>query len=56
MHRPENTTNELEKEIEEVHPITKPFEKPLAPNETNSQLVNNFFRVKMVVSLTTIVS
>ena len=40
MHRPKNTTNELEREIEEVHPITKHPENPLASNETNSQLVN----------------
>ena len=56
MHRLENTTNELEREIEEVHPITKPLENPLASNETNSQLVNNLFRFKMTVSLTTKVS
>jgi len=36
MHRPENTTNELERGIEEVNPITKPPENPLASNETNS--------------------
>ena len=56
MHRPENNTNELEREIEQVHPITKPPENPLASNETNYQLVNKFFRVKMIVSLTTKVS
>ena len=50
MHRPENTTNELEREIEEVHPITKPPENPLASNETNSQLVNIFFRIKMKIT------
>ena len=39
-HRPKNTTNELGREIEEVHQIAKPPENPLASNETNSQLVN----------------
>ena len=56
MHRPKNTTNELEREIEEVHTIIKTLENPLASNETNSQLVKIFFRVKMIVSLTTKVS
>ena len=46
MHRPQNSRNELEREIEEVHPITKPPENPLVSNETNSQLVNIFFRIK----------
>ena len=44
MHKPKNTTNKLEREIEEVHPITKPHENPLASNETNSQLVNNILQ------------
>ena len=50
MHKPKNTTNELEREIEEVHPITKPPENTLASNETNSQLVNIFFRIKMKIT------
>ena len=44
MHRPENTTNELEREIEEVHPITKCLENPLASNETNSQLIKHILQ------------
>ena len=50
MRRPENTTNELEREIEEVHPITKPPENKLASNETNSQFVNIFFRIKKKIT------
>ena len=50
MHMPKNTTNELERDIEEVHPITKPHENPLASNETNSQLVNIFFKIKIKIT------